>query len=788
MIINTPIVEEVEQSFLDYSLSVITDRAIPSVEDGFKPVVRRILYDMYDSGYTNNKKYVKCAKPVGETMARLHPHGDSSIYGALVNIAQPWTMRYPLIDFHGNCGSRDGDGPAAYRYTECKLAPIAEETLVNIKKDTVNWFPTYTEEEQEPEYLPGKFPNLLCNGTSGIAVALACQFLPNNLTEVMNCAITFVKDNNIDISNYIIAPDFPTGGIIINKNDMRTNYLSGKGKVKLRGEYHIETEKGKDIIVFDSIPYKVSKETLTQEIDQLCEEKKIEGISEIRDESNKEGIRFVIELNKGISGDMIAKQLYHFTDLESTYNFNQVALVNKHPKLLNFKELIAEYVKHQQDVFRRATKYDFDKLSARLHILDGLLIASENIDEIIKLIKSASNTADAAQKLQNKYNFSEAQTKAILDMKLSRLTQIEKVSIEEEIKDKTTQRDILNDILTIPAKFDAALIKEFENFKNKYGDERRTKVIQINESDKDDSDIVEITPENCIVMITQSGNIKRIPISSFRTQKRNGKGVKNQDDIISDTITSSTIDSLIVFSSAGRAYKLNVIDIPVGTNVSRGVDIHTLVDMDANEKYAAAVSVSREKDKKPPFIWFITKNGLIKKTALNEYTGIKRKGGIAATTIKEGDKLLKVILGDNDFDLGMFTKNGIGIRFNTGAIGATARTASGVKGITLKEDDEIVSATIIDKPYLVFITEDGMAKRIESKNVPVQNRAGKGLIYNKDKEIVNVSAVEENNNLLLCSNKTNICVAVSSAPIVATKTSVGAKMIKDGKVISVSIY
>ena len=445
-ILKTPIIEEVEQSFLDYSLSVITDRAIPSAEDGLKPVVRRILWDMWDKGYKNDKKFVKCAQPVGDTMGRFHPHGDSSIYGALVGISQPWNMRYPLITFHGNNGSRDGDEPAAYRYTECKLSKIGEEILRDIKKNTVDWNSAYTEEEEEPVYLPGVIPNLLVNGTTGIAVAMACSFAPHNLNEIMDACIKVLNEPDVkvkDLLNIVNGPDFPTGGLLINKDELATAYTTGKGRARVRAEYKIETKNGKDSIVYTSIPYKVSKESLIEDIDKLCEEKKIEGIVSIRDESGNGEVRFVVELAKGVSSAPIIAKLFKFTRLEDTYSFNQVALVNKEPRLLNLKQLIEVYLEHQKDVLKRATQFDLEKVKARIHILEGLILALENIDNVIALIKQSNSPSEAVSKLMTTYHLSEVQGKAIVDMKLSRLTKLEKIELETEKQEKVKEAERL---------------------------------------------------------------------------------------------------------------------------------------------------------------------------------------------------------------------------------------------------------------------------------------------------------------------------------------------------------
>lgn len=475
-ILNTPIINEVEQSFIDYSMSVITDRAIPSAEDGLKPVARRILWDMFDKGYLNNKKFVKCAQPVGDTMGRFHPHGDSSIYGALVYLSQPWNMRYPLISFHGNNGSRDGHSPAAYRYTECKLSKAGETMLMDIKKNTCDWSPAYTEEEDEPVYLPGTFPNLIVNGTTGIAVAMACSFAPHNVSEVMD-AINYLTDNPgamvSDLLQFIKGPDFPTGATVINKDELATAYSTGKGRARLRADYKIETKGGKDSIIFTSMPYKVDKRELIKDIDKLCEEKKIEGIAEIYDDSPGDDVRLVVELAKGVSAEPIIAKLYKMTRLEDTYSFNQVALVNKKPQLLNLKQLLQIYIDHQKDVLLRKTKFEADKIEMKIHILNGLLKALEDIDNIIALIKKSDSAATAKIALMEKYDFTDPQAKAILDMKLSKLAKLEKVEIEKEKAELENELEKLNAILQNPI---PEMHNIFNSVKKNYGDARRTNI------------------------------------------------------------------------------------------------------------------------------------------------------------------------------------------------------------------------------------------------------------------------------------------------------------------------
>lgn len=785
-IIQTPIVEETEQSFLDYSLSVITDRAIPSAEDGFKPVVRRILYDMADNGYTSNKQYVKCASPVGDTMGRFHPHGDSSIYGALVGIAQPWTMRYPLIDFHGNCGSRDGDGPAAYRYTECRLAPIAEATLEDIKKNTVDWQTTYAETEKEPVYLPGRFPNLLCNGTTGIAVAMACSFAPHNLNEVIDAAIFYMNNRDAtaaDLCDYVKGPDFPTGGVVINKNELKTAYTTGKGKARIRGEYVVEKGKTHDTLVFTSIPYKVSKETLAEEIDKLCETKEIEGIAEIRDESNKKGVRFVIEIQKEYSAEVVANKLYKLTDLETTYSFNQVALVNKTPKLMTLKDLIQEYVKHQEDVFNRRCEFELEKLNARIHILQGLVKASENIDKIIQVIKRSEDTARARNNLMDVYLFTEAQAQAILDMKLSKLAHIEKVALERELEDKQSVAEKLLIILNDPAIAQKTLCEELLSFKLRFGDARRTKIEQINIT-PEEKEVIEIQPEDCVVLVTETGNIKRMTTSAFKAQKRNGHGVKTQNDVTHSIISTNTIDALMVFTSYGRVYKMSVNDIPMGNNIFKGVPINTLVSMDTKEKFIAIASIERG-IKAGQYVWFATKNGFIKKTALSEYAGIKRKTGITATSIKDGDELVSVFVAP-DCQLMFFTENGMSLRINGKDIGATARTSIGVKGIALKDNDKTaVVIPCFNETEIILAFDNGTIKRVPIKEFTIQNRAGKGLVCAKNCKIIDAVAVDTTDKIFVAGTISNICLAVSEITL-GSRASTGIKAIKNGDIIAIT--
>ena len=786
-IIQTPIIGEVEQSFLDYSLSVITDRAIPSAEDGLKPVARRILWDMFDKGYMNNKKFVKCAQPVGDTMGRFHPHGDSSIYGALVWLSQPWNMRYPLIAFHGNNGSRDGDEAAAYRYTECKLSKMGEEMLADIKKNTVDWQLAYTDAEDEPIYLPGRIPNLIVNGTSGIAVAMACSFAPHNLNEVMDAAVHVVSNPDCDIKeilNYISGPDFPTGGTIINKDELHAAYLTGKGRARIRGEYTVESDKRGDSIVFTSIPYKVSKEDLVKEIDKLCEEGKLDNITAIRDESNKDGVRFVIEVAKGASTEPIIAKLFKLTRLEDTYSFNQVALVDKKPQLLNIKQLLEIYIDHQKDVLLRKSKFEAEKIAAKIHILEGLLKALEDIDNIIALIKKSESAAAAKASLMTQYGFSEAQAKAILDMKLAKLAKLEKVEIENEKAELEVELARLNAIISNPI---PELIKGFNDIKKTYGDARRCKITQV-ASTKEEKEIEFVEPEKCVVIMTEGGLVKRIPATSFRTQKRNGKGVKTQDDITHAVIRTNTIDSLMVFTDKGKMYRLLVNDIPVGTNVSKGTSIKSLINMDMDEQPAVMYSIYRDTD--AAYVLFVTKNGLVKKTTLDEYVKTKKKTGIAAISIKDGDELAAVSL-VKDEQLILVTKNGMAIRFDSKEVSATSRATSGVKGINIGADDEVVAAIPVrnTNDKLAVFVSGGMAKKFDLSELPVQKRAGKGLMCYKPTDstgkVAAATLVEDGDCVLILGDKSSICIEAKEIPELG-RASVGNLVIKNSKVLSVS--
>lgn len=796
-VIQAPIVQEIEQSFLDYSLSVITDRAIPAVEDGLKPVMRRILWDMLETGCKSDKQYVKCARPVGDTIARYHPHGDSSIYGALVGASQPWNMRYPLIDFHGNNGSRDGDGPAAMRYTECRLSKISEATLDGIKKETVDWTPNFDETAQEPIYLPGLFPNLLCNGTTGIAVAMACNFAPHNLGEVMDAAIAYLNGTATTsdaLAGIIHGPDFPTGGLIINQRELRSAYTTGKGRVRIRGQYKIEkTKAGTENLVFTSIPYKVSKEELTSAIDALCEEGKLTGVSEIRDESNKDGVRFVLVPQKGTNPDVLASRLFELTDLETTFSINMVGLVDKTPKQLTLVDIIKYYVEHQKDVLRRLNEHDLKELEKRIHILEGLCKALEDIDNIIALIKKSKDKSDAHAQLIAKYNFSAAQADAILAMTLSRLANMEKLAIEQEKKDKEAQRAIILTRLNDETVFAAYVIEYLTAFKTKFADPRRTEITHI-EQTKEEKEVAQIVPEDVVVVVTEAGNIKRIPKKTFKSQKRNGKGVKTQDDITLATVETNTVDVLLAFTTKGKVYRIGVDTVPEGAQTTRGVAISTLVEMEPTEQVAAITSVART-ESTGKYVWFVTKRGLVKKTNLSEYVGAKRKAGVSAIKIREDDAIVGVWVGP-DSDILILTKEGMSVRFDGASIGATGRTSVGVQGIKLADNDEAAvglcvrekrNANSKDADGQVLIgCSDGTGKKVMVTDFTRQNRAGKGLkLTHSGKIVTALGDIDESGSVLITGDTGSICINIADVPK-GSRSSATIKLIKGSKLVTMT--
>ena len=771
------LVDELKTNFIEYAVAVNTDRSIPDAKSGLKPVAKRILFGSLRKGYVNSKPHVKCARIVGDVMGELHPHGDSSIYGALVRLSQPWSLRYPLIDFHGSNGNIDGDGPAAYRYTEARLSKIAEEGMLSgIKKNNVDFMPNYDESIEEPVTLPALFPNLLCNPNSGIGVAMACNWACHNLGEVANAIYDYMDDKE----PMLPGPDFPTGGQVINKNDIPNIMKTGHGSVKVRARYEIENNN----IVFYEIPYGTNTEAIMNQIGEACDAGDITGVSNIRNESNRKGFRLVIETDGRTSIKTIINKIYKETNLQTSFSYNQVALVDKVPTELNLKQCIKIYVDHNIKCILREVDFDLNKVNDRLEIVNGLLKALEDIDNIIALIKASESAAAARVALQTKYKFTEPQAKAIVDMKLGRLAGLERIEIENEKADLLNKIEELKAIIANP---EAELRKRLQALVKKYGDERRTELIQVADTTKEEEEIKYVEPEKCVVVMTESGLIKRIPSTSFRKQRRNGKGVKTQDDITNALIRTNTIDNIMVFTNKGKMYRILVDNIPVGTNVSQGIPIKSLIEMEIDEIPTTIYSIYRDTDAK--YVLFVTKNGLVKKTSLEEYTKTKKKTGIAAINIKEGDSIACVHL-IKDEPLILITKNGMAIRFNSTEIGASGRTTMGVKGITLKEDDEVVMALPVrnETDEVAIFAATGLAKKVPIKEFPIQKRAGKGLICYKPNattgNVVSAALVADEDNILVCGDRTGICISAQEIPELS-RVSTGNQIIK-GKIVSVS--
>lgn len=775
---NNDLINELSTNFIEYAVAVNTDRAIPNAADGLKPVAKRILYCAFDEGFKSDKPHVKCANIVGRTMADWHPHGDSSIYGALVRLSQNWVMRYPLIDFHGSNGNIDGDGPAASRYTEARLSKLAEEgMLFGIKKENVDFIDNYSETKKEPIGLPSIFPNLLCNPNSGIGVAIACNWAPHNLKEVAQAIYDYIDGKE----PMLPGPDFPTGGVVINSKDIPTIMRTGHGSVKIRGKYTVEGNN----IVFTEIPYGVGTEALMTQIGEACDNGKINGISDLRNESNKKGYRLVIECEKNVPIATIINRLFAETNLQTSFSYNQVALVDKTPVEMNLKGCIQLYVDYNSRCIERETLYDITKAKAKLHITIGLIKALNIIDEIITMIKASASSAAAKQTLISKWEFSEEQAKAILDMKLAKLAKLEKEELEKE---KIELEKLIKDLEEIYNNPIPELVKRLKELVKKYGDDRRTELTQIQELPKEDKEIELVEPEKCVVVMTESGLIKRIPSASFRTQNRNTKGVKTQDDITSAVIRTNTIDQLMIFTNKGKMYRLLVDDIPVGTNASQGTNVRALIEMEQNEVPQVIYSIYRQTDAK--YVLFTTKNGLLKKTTLEEYLKTKKKSGIDAITIKEDDELVNVNL-IKDEQVILITASGMSIRINSTEIGASGRKTQGIKGISLKKGDSVVATLPIrhDTDNLTIFSENGQGKKVPVSDFMVQKKSGKGLICYKVSDstgpVTAATLTEDEDKILIVGDKTGVCISAKDIPL-GSRGTIGNILIKNNKIKSVS--
>ena len=784
--------ETMETSYIDYAMSVIASRALPDVRDGLKPVQRRVLYSMVELNNGPDKPHRKCARIVGDTMGKFHPHGDSSIYGALVNMAQEWNTRYPLVDGHGNFGSEDGDGAAAMRYTEARLSKISMEMVADINKDTVEFTPNFDETEKEPSVLPSRYPNLLVNGTSGIAVGMATNIPPHNLTETIN-AIVKIIDNKVEenrdttieeIMEIIKGPDFPTGATILGRKDIEQAYRTGRGKIKTRAVSEIETmDNGKSRIIVTELPYMVNKAKLVEKIASLVKEKKVDGITDLRDESDQEGTRVVIEVRRDANANVILNQLYKHTQLQDSFGVIMLALVDGEPKVLNLLQMLDEYLKHQKDVVTRRTKFELNKAEERAHIIKGLLIALDNIDEVIKIIRGSRTTADAKKNLIERFGLSDAQSQAIVDMRLRQLTGLAREDLEAEYADLMAKIDYLKSILADENKLLTVIKEEIEVIRDKFGDERRTK-IGINVGDLSDEDL--IPEEDTVVAMTNLGYIKRMTVDNFKSQNRGGKGIKGMQtidkDFMKDMFMVSTHDYILFLTNTGRIYKLKCYEIPEAGRTARGMAIVNLLQLQPGEKISAMVQMKEfEEDK---YLIMATKKGIIKKTPIMAYTNI-RKSGIQAITLREDDELIDVTISDNNDNIMLITKKGQGIKFRETDVRETGRSAMGVRGIELNQDDEVISMQLESQGECVLIVSaNGMGKRTPFTDFKLQNRGGKGVkcykISDKTGEIVGAKAVNDGNEIMMITNEGIVIRMFVDDISILGRVTLGVKLMNTG--------
>lgn len=721
---------EMKQSFIEYSMSVITARALPDVRDGLKPVHRRILYAMNESGIFPNRPHKKSAWTVGEVIGKYHPHGDSAVYDTMVRLAQWFSMRTPLIDGHGNFGNIDGDSAAAMRYTESRLAKPAMELLRDLQKDTVDWGPNYDESLAEPKVLPARFPNLLVNGSSGIAVGMATNIPPHNLTEVIEATCMLIDNPDAtceELMTVLPGPDFPTGALIMGTDGIRQAYETGRGSITVRAKAHVESTKtGRSRLVFTEIPYQVNKGTLQEKIAQLVNEKRIEGISDMRDESTQKGIRLVIELKKGVIPQVVLNNLYKYTSLQNTFGVNNLALVNGVPKCLSLREILSHYIDHQVDVVTRRTRFDLKKAQARAHILEGYLKALDHIDEVISIIRSSQTDAEASSRLIERFGFSPEQTTAILEMKLRRLTGLERDKIEDELAGLRRAIAYYEDLLANEHKILGVIKEEMREISKKFGDKRRTEITRV-EKDLNVEDL--IADEDMVVTITHTGYVKRIPVETYRSQKRGGKGVTGvnlkEDDVIAEMFIASTHEYVLFFSTKGKVYRLKVHELPVGSRQARGTAIVNLLPFEEGEKIASVISCREFPDNE--YLMFATANGMVKKTVMSAYDR-SRRDGIIAINLKDGDRLLDVRRVREGEKIIMATTAGKAIVFAEDQVRATGRDTSGVRGITMKDDAEVLGMEISNGTGDLFvITERGFGKRTPVADYPEQNRGGQGV-------------------------------------------------------------
>ncbi|MCJ7508211.1 MAG: DNA gyrase subunit A, partial [candidate division Zixibacteria bacterium] len=749
-----------KSSYIDYAMSVITARALPDVRDGLKPSNRRILVAMHDLNLAPNKAHRKCAKIAGDTSGNYHPHGEQVVYPTLVRMGQDFNMRYLLVDGQGNFGSIDGDSPAAMRYTEARLAPLAMEMLADIEKETVNFVPNYDVTREEPTVLPSKFPNLICNGSSGIAVGMATNIPPHNLGEIVNAMVALISDSDVEdekLLEYVTGPDFPTGGIIYGTAGIGEAYKTGRGKIILRAKANIERQKsGKESIVITEIPYQINKSNLLERIAELVQNKEIEGISDLRDESDRDGMRVVIELKKEAPAEIVLNQLFKHTQMQTTFGIIMLALAKGEPKVLNLRQMLDGFLQHRHEVVTRRAKFDLKKAEERAHILEGLKIALDNIDAIIKLIRASKDVDTARQGLMKSFKLSQIQAQAILDMRLQRLTGLERKKIEEEYLELIKEIARLKGILESKAKRMAIIKDELLELKKKYADERRTEIKEAEEEFTIEDLIAE---EDMVITITHSGYIKRLSVSAYRRQGRGGKGVigieTKETDFVEHLFIASTHDYMLFFTQKGRCYWLKVHEIPVGGKMAKGRPIVNMLELSEEEKVAAFVPVKEFDDKH--YVIMATKNGTIKKTVLSAYSN-PRKGGINAIGIEEDDSLMEAKITDGNCDIVIATRDGQAIRFPENKVRQMGRTAYGVRGVSLEKGDQVIGMVVIKRDTtLLSVTENGYGKRSQISEYRITNRGGKGVINIKTTErngkVVSIKEVQDEDELMLITQK-----------------------------------
>lgn len=778
-----------ESSYIDYAMSVIASRALPDVRDGLKPVQRRILYSMIELNNGPDKPHRKCARIVGDTMGKYHPHGDSSIYGALVNMAQEWSTRYPLVDGHGNFGSVDGDGAAAMRYTEARLSKISMELTADINKDTVDFVPNFDETEKEPAVLPARFPNLLVNGTSGIAVGMATNIPPHNLKEIINAVVKIIDDQIEDtgettiedILQIVKGPDFPTGATILGTRGIEEAYRTGRGKIRVRAVTDIEPmQNGKSRIVVKELPYMVNKARLIEKIAELVRDKKIDGITDLSDQSNREGMRICIELRRDANANVILNQLYKHTQMQDTFGVIMLALVNNEPRVMNLLEMLKHYLKHQEEVVTRRTKYELNKAEERAHILQGLLIALDNIDEVIRIIRGSKTTQIAKEGLITAFDLTEVQAQAIVDMRLRALTGLEREKLETEYKELMKKIEELKAILADRKLLLGVIKEEIVVIRDKYGDERRT-TIGFDEYDISMEDL--IPKENVVITMTKLGYIKRMTVDTFKSQNRGGKGIKGMqtldEDYIEDLFMTSTHHYVMFFTNTGRVYRLKAYEIPEASRTARGTAIINLLQLMPEEKITAIIPIKEYVQGE--YLFMATKKGLVKKTPITDYANV-RKTGLAAITLREEDELIEVKATNNEKDIILVTKYGQCIRFNEKDVRSTGRTSMGVRGMNLGDRDEVVGMQLNTQgEHLLIVSEKGMGKRTEMTEFTSQNRGGKGVkcykITEKTGNVVGVKAVSEENEIMIINTEGIIIRMECSSISVLGRITSGVKLI-----------